>query len=225
MPEWLNGTVSKTVVGIFPYREFESHSLRLFLFQPMSVRCAECLNEAIERCEITGVPLCAGHLWYTDDGRRVSERVAGQMSRQGIIIYPPDTYLNQLGIAAELPRLPEAPLISTHHRNANDMVAICAGIGGILSVVTCFGIGIALCMPPLPLLPLLLGGIGLAGSRSASNPEQARLLSWIGIASGIGFIALILLLIVSSLAFGTSNLLATVFTPHAIPTSVPTPTP
>ena len=28
MPEWLNGTVSKTVVGIFPHREFESHSLR-----------------------------------------------------------------------------------------------------------------------------------------------------------------------------------------------------
>jgi hypothetical protein len=30
MPEWLNGTVSKTVVGLTLYREFESHSLRFF---------------------------------------------------------------------------------------------------------------------------------------------------------------------------------------------------
>ena len=191
----------------------------------MAVRCAECLNEAIERCEITGVSLCAGHLWYTEDGRRVSERAARQLAQQGITIYSPDTYLSQLGIAAELPRLPEAPPLSTRHRNGNDLVALLAGISGIISIATCFGVGIALCVPPLPLLPLLLGGIGLAGSRSASNPDQARLLSWIGIAGGVGFVALVLLLIVGSIAFGTTNMLTTVFTPRALPTPLPTPTP
>ena len=191
----------------------------------MAARCAECLNEAIERCEVTGVPLCAGCLWYTDDGRRVSERVAKQLAQQGITVFSPTTYLNQLGTAAELPRLPEAPPLNTKHRNGNDLIALLAGISGIISIATCFGVGIALCVPPLPLLPLLLGSIGLAGSRAASNPSQARLLSWIGIAGGVGFVALVLLLIVGSIAFGTTTMLTSVFTPRALPTPVPTPAP
>jgi thiol:disulfide interchange protein len=188
----------------------------------MSVRCAECLNEAIERCEVTGTPLCAGCLWYTEDGRRVSERVAKQLAEHGVTIYSPELYLNQLGTAAELPRLPEAPPINTKHRNGNDLIALLAGISGVLSIATCFGVGIALCVPPLPLLPLLLGSIGLVGSRGASNPSQARLLSWIGIAGGAGFVALVMLLIVGSLAFGTTTMLTTVFTPRFIPTPTPT---
>ena len=191
----------------------------------MAARCAECLNEAIERCEITGVPLCAGCLWYTEDGRRVSERAAKQLAQQGVTIYTPEIYLNQLGNAAELPRLPEAPALSTKHRNGNDLVALLAGISGIASIATCFGVGIALCVPPLPLLPLLLGSIGLAGSRSASNPDQARLLSWIGIAGGVGFVALVLLLIIGSIAFGTTTMLTSVFTPRSVPTVIPTPVP
>jgi thiol:disulfide interchange protein len=191
----------------------------------MAARCAECLNEAIERCEVTGVPLCAGCLWYTDDGRRVSERAAKQLSQQGISVYSPATYLNQLGTAAELPRLPEAPPLNTKHRNGNDLIALLAGISGIISIATCFGVGIALCVPPLPLLPLLLGSIGLAGSRAASNPSQARLLSWIGVAGGVGFVALVLLLIVGSIAFGTTTMLTSVFTPRVLPTPLPTPGP
>ncbi len=92
-------------------------------------------------------------------------------------------------------------------------------------MATCFGVGIALCVPPLPLLPLLLGGIGLAGSRGASNPDQARVLSWIGIAGGIGFVALVLLLIVGSLAFGTTTMLTSVFVPRALPTAIATAIP
>lgn len=215
----MNGTVSKTVVGIYPHREFESHSLR------MSVRCAECLNEAIERCEVTGVPLCAGCLWYAEDGRRINERVAQQLAQDGVTVYSPDTYLNQLGTAASLPRLPEVPPLNTNVRNGNDVVALVAGISGVLSIATCFGLGIALCVPPLPLLPLLLGGIGLAGARSAGNPRQARLMSWLGVVGGMGFVALVLLLIIGSLAFGTTSLLTSAFTLRALPTPIPTPLP
>jgi thiol:disulfide interchange protein len=191
----------------------------------MSVRCAECLNEALERCEVTGVPLCAGHLWYTDDGRRISERVASQMSRQGIVVHPPETYLNQLGVAAELPHLPESALVSIRPRNANDMLAFAAGISGILAIITGYGIGIALCLTPLPLIPLLLGGLGLIVARSASNPEQARMMSWIGIASGIGFIVLVILLAVISVTFGVPSLLSAGFSALPLPTSMATPSP
>jgi hypothetical protein len=191
----------------------------------MATRCAECLNEAVERCEVTGMPLCAGCLWYTEDGRRVSERIAKQLAQQGVAVYSAKTYLNQLGPAAELPRLPAAPPLATKRRNGNDLMAILAGASGILSIATCFGVGIALCVPPLPLLPLLLGGIGLAGSRNASNPDQARILSWIGIAGGAGFVALVLLLILGSLAFGTTNLITSAFSARGLPTPIPTPTP
>jgi thiol:disulfide interchange protein len=183
----------------------------------MAARCAECLNEAIERCEVSGAPLCAGCLWYTEDGRRVSERVARRMREQGMIVHSPDTYLEQLGAAIELPRLPEAPPLPSRPRNGNDFVAALAGIGGIISIATCFGVGFALCAPPLPLLPLLLGGIGLAGAQHASNPDQARLLSWLGIAGGLGFIALMLLLVIGSIAFGTTSLLGALLAPSGAP--------
>ncbi len=189
---------------------------------PMSARCVDCLNEAIERCEATGVPLCAEHLWYTDDGARMSERVAKQMQGQGKIVYAPTIYLNQLGPVATLPRLPTAPPpIVTHQRNGNDVIALLACISGVISIATCFGIGIAICVPPLPLVPLLLGAIGLAGSRNATRPEQARLFSWIGIAGGAGFVVLVLLAVIGSVAFGTSTLIPSV--PLVRPTLVPTP--
>lgn len=185
----------------------------------MAARCAECLNEAIERCEVSGVPLCAGCLWYTDDGRRVSERVARRMSEQGQTVYSPKTYLDQLGAAIALPRLPEAPPLPSRQRNGNDFIAALAGISGVISIATCFGVGFAFCAPPLPLLPLLLGGIGLAGARHASKPEQARLLSWLGIAGGLGFIVLMLLLLIASIAFGTTSLLGTLLAPAGTPTT------
>ncbi|MGQ9813746.1 MAG: hypothetical protein ACUVR3_01110 [Candidatus Roseilinea sp.] len=183
----------------------------------MAARCAECLNEAIEQCEVSGVPLCAGCLWYTEDGRRVSERVARRMREQGATVYSPDAYLDQLGAAIELPRLPESPPLPSRPRNTNDTIAALAGISGIVSIATCFGIGVALCAPPLPLLPLVLGGVGLAGARHASKPDQARLLSWLGIVSGLGFVALMLLLLIGSIAFGATGLLGALLTPAGTP--------
>ena len=189
----------------------------------MGVRCAECLNEAVERCEVSGVPLCAGCLWYTEDGRRVSERVAKRLADKNVTIYSPQVYLDQLGQAIELPRLPEAPPLPSRNRNGNDLIAVIAGVSGILSIATCFGLGFAFCAPPLPLVPLLLGGVGLAGARNASKPDQARLLSWLGIVGGAGFIALVLLLVVGSVAFGTTNLLTPMFPSPGSATPTPIP--
>ncbi len=191
----------------------------------MSARCVDCLNEAIERCEVTGVPLCAEHLWYTDDGRRVSERVARQLASQSKVVYAPKVYLDQLGHAAVLPRLPTAPSPHiTRQRNGNDIIALLACISGVFSIATCFGIGIAICAPPLPLVPLLLGSVGLAGARNATRPDQARLFSWIGIIGGAGFVVLVLLAVIGSLAFGVTTLIpmAPVSPP---PTPMPTATP
>jgi len=188
----------------------------------MSARCADCLNEAIERCEVTGVPLCAAHLWYAEDGRRISERVARQLMAQGKAVYAPDTYLSKLGRAATLPRLPAPdPPQVTQQRNSSDVIALFAGVSGIISIATCFGIGLAICIPPLPLLPLLLGAIGLAGARHATRPEQARLFSWLGIIGGAGFIVIAMLGGIAGLAFG----ITTLFAPLVAPTPTPIPGP
>jgi len=179
----------------------------------MAARCAECLNQAVERCEVSGVPLCAGCLWYTEDGRRVSQRVAKRLAAQNTTVYSPSAYLNQLGAVIELPRLPEAPPATARHRNGNDLVALLAGITGILSMATCFGVGLAVIAPPLPMAPLLLGAIGLGGARHATRPDQARLLSWLGVAGGAGYVALALLLAVGALAFGLTGTLQGAFGP------------
>ena len=191
----------------------------------MSARCADCLNEAIERCEVTGVPLCAAHLWYAEDGRRISERVARQLIAQGKVVYAPNVYLEKLGHASTLPRLPapDPPQI-TQQRNSSDVIALFAGVSGIISIATCFGIGLAICLPPLPLLPLLLGAIGLASARHATRPEQARLLSWLGIIGGAGFIVIAMLGVIAGLAFGITTLLTPV-APFVTPTPIPTPIP
>ncbi len=191
----------------------------------MSARCADCLNEAIERCEVTSVPLCAAHLWYAEDGRRISERVARQLMAQGKVVYAPNVYLDKLGRAAPLPRLPAPdPPQVTQQRNSSDVIALFAGISGIISIATCFGIGLAICIPPLPLLPLLLGAVGLAGARHATRPAQARLFSWLGIIGGAGFIVIAMLGVIAGLAFGVTTLLTPV-APFGIPTPTPIPTP
>lgn len=179
----------------------------------MSARCAECQNEAVERCEVTGIPLCAQHLWYADDGRRITQTVARQLALSGHTVYSPQTYLDTLGAAAELPRLPVTPPSPyPGGSNNHDVVAAIAFGTGMLSIATCFGIGAAVCAAPLPLVPFILGIIGLSGARHARNPERARLFSWTGIVGGSGFIAVALLLVVASVAFGVTGPLTTLFT-------------
>ena len=199
-----------------------SSNLTLSVELPMSVRCVDCLNEAIERCEVTSAPLCAEHLWYTDGGRRVSERVARQLEAKGEVIHSPSKYLEQLGGALALPRLPVAPQVEvTQLRNGNDIMALLALVSGVITLATCFGIGIALCLPPLPLASLILGVIGLAGSKSATRPPQARMFSWVGIIAGAGFVLLMLTLIGVTLAAGSSSLFPTLYRPGVIPVATP----
>jgi hypothetical protein len=188
----------------------------------MPVRCVDCLNEAIERCETTGVPLCAEHLWYADDGKRVSERVARQLQSRGENVTAPQVYLADVGAVLALPRLPNGPrpVINTQ-RNGNDVVALLALISGAISIATGFGIGLALCMPPLPLVPLVLGLIGLAGSKNAVKPDQARIFSWIGVVPGVVFLIIVVVIAGLLLIGGVSSLTPTVYTPAPVPTPTP----
>ena len=187
----------------------------------MSARCVDCLNEAIERCEATGVPLCAEHLWYSDDGRRISERVARQLEARGEGVQGPERYLAQLGSALALPRLPLAPLPNiTVQRNGYDVMALIALITGVISLAGCGGIALAVCIPPLPIMPLIFGVIGLAGAKNATLPAQARAFSWVGVIAGVLFMLIVVGIMLLVVLVGAGPLLPTLYTP--VPPAVTT---
>jgi hypothetical protein len=140
----------------------------------------------VERCEVTGIPLCAQHLWYADDGRRISQTVARQLGQSGVTVYSPQTYLSTLGAAVELPRLPMAPpSVAALGNNNHDVIAALAFGTGMLSIATCFGDRRGRLRCPAPrLVPLIPGWSAWAARGTPATRSGARLFSWTGIGPG-----------------------------------------
>ncbi len=94
-----------------------------------------------------------------------------------------------------MPQLP-APIPPKVHEQSRraDVLAWLALVSGLISLVTCFGAGLVLIAPPLPLLPLILGLVALAESRRSERPARARAFAWVGIAGGSGALVFALLL-------------------------------
>ncbi len=88
--------------------------------------------------------------------------------------------------ASELSRLamPEA----TFKGNAYDLAALGALASGVVVLFSCVTCGMGIYC--LPLVPLVLGLIGLLSARQSVEEERTRLWSWLGIAAG-GFIVLL----------------------------------
>ena len=88
--------------------------------------------------------------------------------------------------ASELSRLaaPEA----TFKGNTYDLAALGALTSGVVVLFSCLTCNMGVYC--LPLLPLVLGLIGLLSARQSVEEERTRLWSWLGIAAG-GFILLL----------------------------------
>jgi hypothetical protein len=88
--------------------------------------------------------------------------------------------------ASEISRLtaPEA----TFKGNTYDLAALGALASGVVVLFSCLTCNMGFYC--LPLLPLVLGLIGLLGARQSVEGERTRLWSWLGIAAG-GFIVLL----------------------------------
>lgn len=81
----------------------------------------------------------------------------------------------------------------TFQGNSYDLVSVVGvTIGGItlLSCATC-----KLGFYCLPLLPIILGAIGLVAAKDSVDPERTKLLSWISLGSGAIILLLILLFV------------------------------
>lgn len=77
--------------------------------------------------------------------------------------------------------------------NSYDLAAVVAAATGgviVLSCVTCNSVSYC-----LPILPVVLGLVGLLSAENSADPKRTRLLSWLGIGSG-GVILLLMILAV-----------------------------
>ena len=90
------------------------------------------------------------------------------------------------------PMVPQAPQAKprpddesaevTYRGNSTDLSAIGALASSVLLILTCLTCGSGIYC--LPIVPLVLGLIGVLGAKRAVNKEQTRLFSWIGIGAG-----------------------------------------
>jgi hypothetical protein len=90
---------------------------------------------------------------------------------------------------ASEPSRPAAPE-ATFRGNAYDLAALGALSSGIVILFSCLTCNLGYYC--LPLLPLVLGLIGLLSARQSVEEERTRLWSWLGIAAG-GFIVLLVI--------------------------------
>lgn len=107
------------------------------------------------------------------------------------------------------PRVPQAPQAKprpddesaevTYRGNSTDLSAIGALASSALLILTCLTCGSGIYC--LPVVPLVLGLIGVLGAKRAVNKEQTRLFSWIGIGTGGLSILLIIAGFVAYLLF------------------------
>ena len=92
---------------------------------------------------------------------------------------------NTIGGASREVTAPEA----TFRGNTYDLTALGALTSGVLVLFSCLTCGFGFYC--LPLVPLVLGLIGLLSARQSVEEERTRLWSWLGIAAG-GFMLLLI---------------------------------
>jgi len=178
----------------------------------MAVRCCECPHEAIERCEVSGVPLCARHLWYAADGRRVSQQVAQRLAADGVSVTGPGPYLQALGTTAQPPGLASSAGSAPVSGNKGyDTLATVTLIMGIFTLATCFGLGMFFIVAPVPIITVVLGALTVGNARKATDPARARNYGWLAIISSLGIAVVAPVAVLVTIATGLGSSLGPLF--------------
>jgi hypothetical protein len=101
------------------------------------------------------------------------------------------------GPASETPR-PAAPEV-TFRGNTYDLAALGALASGALVLFSCLTCNLGFYC--LPLVPIVLGLIGVLAARQSVNEQRTRVWSWLGIAAGAFIVLLVVAGIVLYVAF------------------------
>ena len=87
----------------------------------------------------------------------------------------------------------------TFEGNNYDLMAIVGVTIGAAVLLSCATLNLGWYC--LPIVPLILGGIGLATAKDSVNPERTRLLSWLSLGAGALILGLIVLGILAYILF------------------------
>ena len=83
---------------------------------------------------------------------------------------------------------PEQPEV-TFEGNSTDLASLGAMVLGLLSLFLCMTCNMGFYC--LPILPVILGLVGLMSAGQAVDPQRTRLWSWIGLGTGLFFLVLL----------------------------------
>jgi hypothetical protein len=87
----------------------------------------------------------------------------------------------------------------TFRGNNYDLTGVVGVTVGAVTLFSCLTLGLGYYCPPV--IPVILGIIGLAAAGNSVDPARTRRLSWISIGSGALILLLILLLVVAYIGF------------------------
>jgi hypothetical protein len=99
--------------------------------------------------------------------------------------------------SAESPDAPPRPTV-TFLGNTYDLMAVVGATIAGMTLFTCATCNFGFYC--LPIIPILLGIVGLFTTREAVDPDRTRLLSWVSI--GVGAAILLLIVVFVALYFG-----------------------
>ena len=111
----------------------------------------------------------------------------------------PPTPAPQPPSQAAPPLPPPAGVRVTFKGNTYDLTAFASLVSGVLVLASCLTCNtVVYC---LPLVPIVLGLIGVVSANQSVDARRTRNWSWVGIAAGIFILAMLLLAIVLYIAF------------------------
>ena len=132
-----------------------------------------------------------------DEGNRLTPAVAASDDQTSVHAQPPGPAQDAPVLAA--PTAPDSAEAAprpkvTFMGNSYDLTAVVAVTAGAMIAIPCLTCNMGYYC--LPIVPIVLGLIGLLSAKDSVDAERTRLLSWLGIGGGLLVIELIVLLVV-----------------------------
>jgi hypothetical protein len=103
----------------------------------------------------------------------------------------PDNSFNASNLESVDSAIPMPKPSVTFEGNNYDLMVVVGVTIGAAVLLSCFTLNLGWYC--LPIVPVILGGIGLATAKDSVNPERTRLLAWLSLASGGAILILIIL--------------------------------
>ena len=95
--------------------------------------------------------------------------------------------------------VPTPEPVVTFRGNNYDLSVVVGATIGVMTLLSCATCNMGFYC--LPIIPIVIGAIGLAQAKDSVDPDRTRLLSWISIGSGGIILLLILLLVIAYVGF------------------------